>query len=719
MGNSIFKRFYAKPIWLDENKVNHYVDFKKSFFIEKIESDAKLYIAVDTEYVVFLNGQFVDMGAYDDFPNNKAYDILDVSKYLVRGQNELFITAYAQGVGSFQYIKSTPFLTFALENGNFVLSSNENVLCRENPCYKSGEVEKISFQMAYSFEYDASSPETVWKNSSLVNQDSVSANYYARPIKKCIFEPRSESIIKAQGKLIRHSAENQVVSEHIKCDYLSALLPREFYNIEKEIDIKKLQSSQSNRVLLDKFGNANPVSFDGKADSDGVYLVFDLQKMQAGLFTLELSAPKGTVIELGYGECFDDMRVRAYCVKSVGKYICKEGHQVFTHYLKRLAGRYIQLHITNISDTIEMNYCGFIPMLYPVTVSHLNTNDRLFRRIYDVAVNTLRTCMHEHYEDCPIREQGLYGFDGLNQMVFGYYAFGETDMPRASIRLLAEGITETGLIPLCAPSEWNEQIPMFSVAWVFALEQYYIHTNDREFVKEMFPTVQTLIRTFKNWMQGGVIQTPFGNGIWNFYDWDYGLEDNERIKKANEGKVRIDAPLNFGFCAMLKSAALLAKAIDKDDIKAEYENLYLTVKKNAHNKLYRKDKGLYVTFLGGTYPEHYCELSQALALLSGVSEDACLRAKLADSDNGLIKTNLSLMYYKYEALLQETERYLPYILDEIEEIWGKMVFAGATTFWETTRGEDDFCKSASLCHGWSAIPAYILKKYVEDKKAPV
>ena len=712
MEKNIFNKFNAQPIWFCENKVNHYVDFKVDFILDKIENDAKLYIAVDTEYVVFINGKFVDMGAYDDFPNNKSYDVLNIAEYLIKGENELFIIGYAQGIGSFQYIKGTPFMIFSLVNGEFVLSSNQNILCRENPYYKSGEVELISFQMAYSFEYDASKKENAWENAVLVNSNTISKKFYERPLKKCVFEPKSTSIIKAQGMIKRELDKNATVSEHLKSDYLSTVMPTEMYINEL---IGQSSSFTGNLVLWNASVNEGQVArFNKSAVADGIYLIVDLQKMQSGLLELELTASNGTVVEIGYGECIDDMRVRTYMVKSVGKYICKDGHQKFTHYLKRLAGRYIQLHFTNISDTVELNYCGFIPMLYPVNVIPLNSKDRLFNKIYDVAVNTLRTCMHEHYEDCPIREQGLYGFDGLNQMVFGYYTFGETDMPRESIRLLAEGITDLGLIPLCAPSEWDEKIPMFSIAWVFALEQYFIHTNDLGFVKEMYPTLQTIINTFKSWVKDGIVQTQFGNGIWNFYDWDYGLDDEERLGKINEGKFRIDAPLNFGFCAMLKSAQKLSKAIGENEVIEEYKQLYNTVKLNSHKKLYNADKGLYVTYRGGTYPEHYCELSQALALISEVSTDENLRDKLADKNNGLIKTNLSLMYYKYEALLQNSKKHLPFVLDEIEEIWGNMVYSGATTFWESTRGEEDFGRTASLCHGWSAVPAYILKKYVDN-----
>ena len=46
-----------------------------------------LYISADSEYVVFLNGKFINCGQYDDFPENKVYDVLDLSDSLQYGRN--------------------------------------------------------------------------------------------------------------------------------------------------------------------------------------------------------------------------------------------------------------------------------------------------------------------------------------------------------------------------------------------------------------------------------------------------------------------------------------------------------------------------------------------------------------------------------------------------------------------------------------------------------
>lgn len=41
-----------------------------------------------------------------------------------------------------------------------------------------------------------------------------------------------------------------------------------------------------------------------------------------------------------------------------------------------------------------------------------------------------------------------------------------------------------------------------------------------------------------------------------------------------------------------------------------------------------------------------------------------------------------------------------------------MLYSGATSFWETELGQADFDYAGSLCHGWSAIPAYFFGAYM-------
>ena len=77
----------------------------------------------------------------------------------------------------------------------------------------------------------------------------------------------------------------------------------------------------------------------------------------------------------------------------------------------------------------------------------------------------------------------------------------------------------------------------------------------------------------------------------------------------------------------------------------------------------------------------------------------------------MTETTLSMTALKYDALiLCDKEKYSEYILNDIDNSFGGMLKAGATSFWETLLGKDDFEGSGSLCHGWSALPVYYYKK---------
>lgn len=170
-----------------------------------------------------------------------------------------------------------------------------------------------------------------------------------------------------------------------------------------------------------------------------------------GSFTWTSRCPEPARILIGFGEHLDDLRART----SVGGrqfaavYEARAGRQTFTHALKRAGCRYVQLHIYAHAATLY--YAGVCPTVYPVDYRPaFHCADALHNRIFEVSRRTLELCMHEHYEDCPWREQALYAMDSRNQMLCGYYVFQNKEFAASSLRLLALGQREDGCSS-CAP----------------------------------------------------------------------------------------------------------------------------------------------------------------------------------------------------------------------------------------------------------------------------
>ncbi|MCL2473119.1 MAG: family 78 glycoside hydrolase catalytic domain, partial [Treponema sp.] len=415
--------FDAKAVWLDTNVLpNRYGDFIHDFSVSATAKDAKLYISADTEYVAYLNGRFVDCGQYDDYPDHKAYDILDVSAFLVSGPNRLCIRAYHQGTGSCQYKPGLPLLVYALLWDGGKITSGDGSIARQSKDYVSGPgVQLVSTQLSYSFEYNADKddswllpgykPGSEWTIPHIYKDALASIDFYERPVKKLVIHPAVRSRLAAQGLFQRQNEQGQSLGELMYSDFLGARPVKEIF---EEMEQFHGEHGKEKKELFD------PWPLTVKAEIPGAYLILDMGEEEAGFFTLKVNAPKGTVIDIAYGEHLDDLRVRSHIGNRnfCFSYTCREGEQEFTHYLKRIAGRYLELHIHNLRRPFVLYYAGLLPVRYPLEKTGIfNSPDMLLERILKISERTLELCLHEHYEDCPWREQGLYAFDSRNQML--------------------------------------------------------------------------------------------------------------------------------------------------------------------------------------------------------------------------------------------------------------------------------------------------------------
>lgn len=662
----------AEAIWIDKAKKNQYADAMCVF--EYINGVAKLEVAADTDFCVYVNGSFVGCGQYPTFPGKKVYEEFDLSAFVKNGENTLLITAYAQVEGSQTYKCDTPMLAFALRSGDKIYYSGENTKIRENANYESGELERVTLQLGYTYHYDAGAKEKQWQKPKIIGKKF---NYIRRPVKRLVHKPIKTGKVISQGRIIRDGGATP--AELMQRDFLSY---REYGEI---FDGKKI-----------------------KMQPGGVYFVIDLGEEYAGLLKLCLTAARGTVIDIGWGEHLEDMRVRT----SVGgrsfavRYICSDGKQDFLGTFRRMAARYLQVHITNMTSDIEFDEIGIVPTDYPLGKTRdIDCGDFLFNEIMRAADRTLRLCTHEHYEDCPWREQALYAYDSYVQMLCGYMLYGEFEQARASLELMADGQRADGLLPICAPSDAELTIPSFSLHWIISLAAYLEYSGDIEFCEKMSDTAERILGAYR--IENDIVRLNTAGDCWNFYEWSDGLDgwwnEADRTFGAVDGEViEEDCVCNLLYITAVNAYGKICRSTGRKlNFDAE------KIKAAAKEKFYDRERGLWRTRTGS---DVYHELTQSLAYLSGADTRGELLEKIA-SGGELVKTTLSTSLFKYEALLSAGDKYRDAVKNEIAEIWGRILFSGGQTFWETEKGAEDFDRAGSRCHGWSAVPAYIICKY--------
>jgi len=695
---------YAKWIWAEEKyNVNEYADFIREFNIDAVDKNATMQICVDSEYALYINGKFVSSGQYGNYPENQKYDELSIGKFLKTGMNKIAICAYYQGESSSRYKAGERGLIFALKNNDEVVFSDLNTLSRLSNTYKSGKVHFTTTQMGFGFEYDATGEDdfikedyiidSSWKNAK---EKEIKTTLTKRPILKLNIGKEPETKIIAQGDFLRKGA-SKLASELVMTDYLSFTEFDRFFEGKNTFPVKLIER---------------------KPETDGIYFIVDLGKEMCGYITFTLTTNKGARVDISHGEHLDDLRVRAKIDyrNFTDTYICREGKQTFTHYARRIAGRYLQINISNFKN-LSVDYVGIKPLKYPFSdEGTFKCSDSLHNKVFDVCLDTLKLCMHEHYEDCPWREQALYASDTRNSALCAYYTLGGSkEFTRASLKLLCESVLDETYVNLTAPSKSELTIPSFTMIFLLSLKEYTEFSGDVSLVKENWEIIKKMVNNFSKNSFDGILKPVDLKDIktWNFYEWS--CEDYNTKKLIGENYDKIKDGLYHIFSYMgITSAIWIAKKVGDNDFADKYLLFTKDMKKVFNETFWNNHKKVFASHVLNGEQIRFDELTQAMALYTGICDedkkDFVLDA-LSNKDNDLIKLSISYLIYKYEVLLEKGMKYADIVFEEIADKWGNMLYLGATSIWENEKVEDHM-RAMSRCHAWSTTPIIVYCKYV-------
>ncbi len=641
------------------------------FFPEAVFREGKKYllrVASDSDYNVFLDGELAGFGQYSDYPDRLVYDEYELAP---RTGSRLVIRSWHCGIDSLTHIAHPAYTVFALFEDGVPVSgacSSRGVGCALSPDYLQHRGKIITSQMGAGFSLTAGTEIKV-----PVGAEETYLSFSAvlpRPVKKLSALPPVGAARVREGRFAFRGGKN-----------------------EGELMLK--------------------AEFDPAEGEDGYFFIFDLGRETVGFPLIEFDSPAPCDLICGWGEHLTDGRCRTAIGGRDFSFTCAAtaGHNRFFPALRRLGCRYFQIFSAVRPENLSFR---FVPVEYPAEAPDPDLPEPR-KRIYDTAVHTLRCCMHEHYEDCPWREQALYTLDSRNQMLAGYYVFkdGNREMARASLDLISRGVRPDGLLSLCFPAGRDYPIPFYTLAYFVQFEEYVRLTGDVAFAAEKYSVLQSLMDTVLSRMitdgnfRGLVPRYPDSRGYWNFYEWSPTMSGSKYV--YDETDPPCEAPFNAFLATALVSLSRISSSVGKDADRKKFEWIADGVRQ-AVRRVFLGDDGLFRSFTDR--PEAGVSvLTQALCLLCGAARGTdssrALEAIKNNGGDGLIPATLSMACFRYDALLSaDAEKYAPQILAEIDRDCSYMLSHEATTFWETIKGEADFGGAGSLCHGWSAMAAY-------------
>lgn len=637
----------AQWIWA---KTDYNIDDYAEFYVklpEKMKTAEKISLrySSDSVFAAFIGDELVAFSQCSDYPDCKYFDNINLSKSgaFDRDCREMFVKVWHYGADSANYIKADAGVIFELEcDGEIVAYSSSETPSRVMNEYKNGYCKIITGQLGFSFLYDNRVEKSGYS-------DSVSVD------KTYVFHHRGR--------------KNLIVKE--------------------------------------------PSSYSAHKISNS--LIIDLYAEMCGFLYVDVDTPCEVKLTIAYGEhLIDNGHVRRLIDGRdfSAEIILKKGNNKYLNPFRRLAGRYLEVFVeptgdtdcceTELLDKIKFNYVGLRSVEYPVLKKKLKFKDKQVQKITDICVNSLKVCMHEHYEDCAWREQGLYSLDSRNQALCGYYAFIGHDYQRSNIILLSRGLRPDGLLSLTVPGGIDFPIPFFSLVYFQTVYEYIEYTGKKAILDIVGPILKKIYETFQSQIcDNGLIARFSPAPFWNFYEWTDGMSSEEEISKGAENRPKetvFDAPLNLMF--IIASEYYNSIFGEKHDLSA--------MRKAVKERFYDEERGEFVI---SDRDKNSSQLVTALAILAGVGGKSDAQKMLG---GGQIAASLSTKAYVYDALLK-VGGYEKYIIDDIKRVYGKMLNEGATSVWETEKGAADFYNAGSLCHGWSAVPIYYFCKILKKK----
>ena len=454
----------------------------------------------------------------------------------------------------------------------------------------------------------------------------------------------------------------------------------------------------------------------GNTLATGDSAVFDLGRHCVGYPSIELSSvghhqDAPLYLKLQYAEIMPefDMDPDSYSGWISRSWIQEERVHidVLPHTLRserRFAFRYLKVTVISASD----NYSARIDRISVKAVSAEDRSsvqsvfaDEKDRKLDEVSVNTLHSCMQDVFEDGPKRDRRLWLGDLRLQALVNYVTFKNYDLVKRCLYLFAGSTLEDGRLASnvftepCVECDYQAMFD-YTLFFINTLWEYYEETGDRDALTDLEPVCVKQYELLKCCFdENDLIDVSKTGRI--FVDWNFELD-----KQASGQAIYIYS---------LKDLVKIEKALGKDAAEIENE---ISKKTEAAMTLFDQDKGLFVSG-----PNKQVSLASQMWMILAGAVDKEQGAEIlgrTERTGDILGINSPYAYHYYiDALIRCGEKEKAYSM--MHFYWDGMINEGADTFWELYNPEDPGFSPYgglavhSFCHAWSCTPAYFLRKY--------
>lgn len=674
-------KWRARWIWLHQNRKlkNCFVEFRKLFAVDRTEKPLIINVSARNEYMLYINGHFIGRGPSPCDSMWQYYDSYDITGWIVTGLNLIAATCYHFGeddIVTNQQQGEAGFIAQIASGDNCILNTDGQWKCRSSPRW-SGSTGRISKWGGFREIYLANM-EDGWDKAEFDDSRWDHAVELAEPFDKNSPWP---NLIKREIPYLHHET----------------------------VKPEGIVRTEANFGQINMEANSFDASFPGSMPS----VVLDFGREVVGRPVLKVSAPRGGVLRLAYGESLE--------LQYVDAFIMKEGINLLKPFGRR-AFRFLQLTFSATPEPVLLRKAEAELVHYAFKESGaFKCSDALLNDIWETSRYTTLLNSQDHLEDCPWREKALWIVDAVVMGKVIYHVFGDTALLRKCLLQAMRIQNRDGSIPGTGPERNGFMLPDFCAYWLQGVLDYLDYSDDREFVLDLWPKIKRLTGWFEAQLDDtGLFGRADRQGWWCFIDWSNDIRRKDKV-----------AAISFLYYKILKGLSEKARFLDKEEDAAKYGLQAEKLSGSIRKHLWIPEKRLYSDCMEGS------ELSESTSMQTNFLAIWCGLMEAGEKDHFLGH------YYKNKLLPEIRGPFFQHIvlevlladgrqkeaLDLIKRYWGEMLSRGATTWWETFDESSRHCTipstyqgntptylyedpPVSLCHGWGASPAYILDNIV-------
>jgi alpha-L-rhamnosidase len=677
----------SSMIWSSANSggKQEYIAFRKKFQLAEVSSQVSLHLFSDSRYILWVNGQYVLRGPCRFNPKRPEYDIVDIEPFLAKGNNVIVILAHNYGNAiNGRIMKHVPGLTAVLEmSGKVVFKTDSTWQYNNNTRYKTSPGSWNTVPDVIDSRIDAGD----W----ILNDFDDSAWPFAKSING-----------------------NQ----------WGTMYPREI-PLPKETELKELKLLPSGQLL----STSLPVEL-----TEGKEILVDFNCMAMAYTEMVLDAEEGSKLSMKYALRYENGKpVEMYGAGNT--YTSRAGLQNFIT-TDQWGSHYMLVKCD--SGRIKILGLKIIDRRYPFErLGRFKCNDQILTDLWNMAVSTLEVTSDDGYgSDARERDEWLQDPAQPNFITTrvalvgpgpeGRKIFSDPRLLRNLLRHAAQSQLSDGQLLATFPTDRGPEdchyvIDDYSCQWVEALKIYYNVTGDKEFLREMWPTLTAQINWFlSHRTQRGLLLAR-----------EYTSFDNPLAYITCEG-----ATINAFFYQALNDSEYLARALGEKKEAIDYNQAAKDLLKAYNKQFWNKTEGAYNSALIGQKIYGPTAHAQVIALDRGLVPEnhkasvrtwflenyknpgmnhVCNNPDFERMVNQKAGINMPVVYYwVFQEFYRMNNAQMDMeVIQEIRRRWTPMVkyLHNTGTLAESFMNEKGE-GSTEACHNYGALPAYFLSSFI-------